>query len=157
MYPTVKDNPDYTTIINDRQHGRLQEILSDARDKGAEVIEVNPGNEYFGEDTRRMPPHLILNATDDMRVLREEVFGPLLPIVTYDRMDEALDYINDRPHPWHCIISAMTAPNRSMCVNTPVPVVSASTTPWYMSARTTCPLAEWAILAWAATMVARDS
>lgn len=99
MYPTVKDNPDYTSIINEPQHERLQGILNDARDKGAEVIEVNPGNEYFGEGTRKIPPQLIVNPTEDMRVLQEEIFGPLLPIITYDRMEEALDYINDRPHP----------------------------------------------------------
>jgi len=99
MYPTLKDNPDYTSIINDRQYERIAGILEDARAKGAEIIEINPGNEYFGDETRKMPPQLILNPTEDMRILHEEVFGPLLPVLTYDRLDDALAYINDRPHP----------------------------------------------------------
>ena len=99
MYPTIRDNPDYTSIINERQHARISGILDDARRQGAEIIEVNPGNEHFGGDTRKMPPYLIVNPTGDMRVLREEIFGPLLPIVAYDHLDGALDYVNDRPHP----------------------------------------------------------
>ncbi|XOZ32877.1 coniferyl aldehyde dehydrogenase [Halomonadaceae bacterium KBTZ08] len=99
MYPTLKDNPDYTSIINERQHERLMGILGDARDKGADIIQVNPGNEYFGHDTRKLAPQLILNATADMQVLQDELFGPLLPIVPYDRLEDALDYINNGPRP----------------------------------------------------------
>lgn len=99
MYPTMKDNPDYTSIINERQHERLTSVLADARAKGADIIQINPGNEYFGEDTRKVPPHLILNATDDMQVLQDEVFGPLLPIVPCNGLEDALAHVNDRPNP----------------------------------------------------------
>jgi len=99
MYPTLKDNPDYTSIINELQHSRLEKYLADARAKGAEIIAINPANEHFGQDTRKMPIHLVLNATDDMLVMQEEIFGPILPVVPYDTVDEALDYINDRPRP----------------------------------------------------------
>ena len=99
MYPTIKDNPDYTSIINERQHERLTSVLADAREKGADIIQINPGNEYFGEDTRKVAPHLILNATEDMQVLQDEVFGPLLPIVPCDGVEDALTHVNDRPNP----------------------------------------------------------
>lgn len=98
-YPTMKDNPDYTSIINERQHERLTGVLEDARAKGAEIIQINPGNESFGADTRKMPPQLILNATEDMQVLQDEVFGPLLPIVPYDNLEDALAYVNGGPSP----------------------------------------------------------
>ena len=99
MYPTMKDNPDYTSIITPRHHARLESLVKDAQDKGAEIVEINPGNEHFGEDTRKMPIRLILNPTEDMQVLHEEIFGPLLPVLTYGDINEALDYINDRPRP----------------------------------------------------------
>ncbi len=99
MYPTMRDNRDYTSIITQRHHDRLTRLIEDARAKGAEIIEVNPGNEHFGDDTRKMPIQLVLNPTPDMLVLQEEIFGPVLPVVTYGQLEEALNYINDRPHP----------------------------------------------------------
>ncbi|MFE8070558.1 coniferyl aldehyde dehydrogenase [Marinobacteraceae bacterium S3BR75-40.1] len=99
MYPTVKDNRDYTSILNERQHGRLQHYLQDAREKGARIIEVNPGNEHFGDDTRKMPVHLVLDVTEDMLIAQEEIFGPILPVRTYGAIDEALEYINSQPRP----------------------------------------------------------
>lgn len=99
MYPSLRDNRDYTAIINERQYARLQTHLDDARSKGAEVIEVNPSEENLTDGTRKMSLHLILNPTDDMMVMQEEIFGPILPVVTYGNIDEAIDYINERPRP----------------------------------------------------------
>ncbi|PAV25661.1 coniferyl-aldehyde dehydrogenase [Tamilnaduibacter salinus] len=99
MFPTLRDNTDYTSIINERQYQRLQSVLEDAREKGAEVIEVNPGSENLTDGTRKMSPHLVLGGTDDMLVMQDELFGPILPVVTYGSIDEAIDYINDRPRP----------------------------------------------------------
>lgn len=99
MYPSLRDNDDFTAIINERQYERLQDNLEDARNKGAHVIEINPAAENMSDGTRKMPIHLVLNPTDDMRVMQEEIFGPILPVVTYASVDEALDYINDRPRP----------------------------------------------------------
>lgn len=98
MYPTLRDNPDYTSIINDRQYGRLQQVLQDARDKGARVIEINPANEDLS-GTRKMPLTLVLGITDDMTIAREEIFGPLLPVVPYRSLDDAIAYVNARPRP----------------------------------------------------------
>lgn len=100
MYPTLLANPDFTSVVNDRHHVRLAGYLDDARAKGGEVVAINPGNEDFGSsNTHKMPLHLVLNATEDMAVMREEIFGPVLPLMRYGQIDEAIDYVNahDRP------------------------------------------------------------
>ncbi len=100
MYPTLLENPDYTSVINARHRDRLTGYLEDAKAKGAEVIEVNPANEDFGASNRnKMPLYLVRNPTDDMKVMQEEIFGPVLPIKTYERIEETIDYVNahDRP------------------------------------------------------------
>ncbi|WP_397450475.1 coniferyl aldehyde dehydrogenase [Pseudomonas sp. NA-150] len=94
FYPTLVDNPDYTSIINERQQARLNRYLSDATDKGAKVISL-----FNQSQGRRMPFSLLLNVTDDMTVMQDEIFGPILPIVPYSRIDEAFAYINQRPRP----------------------------------------------------------
>ena len=101
MYPRLLDNPEYTSIVNDRHFKRLRENLADARDKGAEVIECNPANEDFANqrDSYKIPPTVIKNPSEDMRVLQEEIFGPLLPIKTYGDFREAIDYVNANPRP----------------------------------------------------------
>lgn len=99
LYPSVKDNPDFTAIINDRQYQRLKSYVSDAEAKGATVIVLNPANEDFSRGTRKMPVHLILGATPEMKVMQEEIFGPLLPIVPYKSEDDAVRFINARPRP----------------------------------------------------------
>ena len=96
LYPRIADNNDYSAIINPRQWQRLQHLLDDARRKGAEVIDLYPGEAPQG---RRLPPHLLLGVNDGMQVMQDEIFGPLLPLVPYDHLDEALDYINQRPRP----------------------------------------------------------
>lgn len=98
LYPTLRDNADYTQIVNPRQYQRIQGYLQDARDKGARVIELNPANEEFS-DTRVLPPTLLLDVSDDMKIMQEEIFGPLMPILPYDRIEDAMDYIADRPRP----------------------------------------------------------
>jgi coniferyl-aldehyde dehydrogenase len=99
LYPNIKENDDYTAVIDDRQYQRLQGMIQDARDKGAEIYEINPANENMTQGTRKMPLHIVLNATDDMQVLQEEIFGPILPVVGYSNMTDAINYINDRPRP----------------------------------------------------------
>lgn len=98
MYPTLRDNDDYTAIINDRQHQRLLSWAEEAKNKGAKITVVNPANEDFS-GTRKMPLHIVQQGTADMQVLQDELFGPILPIVTYKNLDAALDYVNDRDRP----------------------------------------------------------
>lgn len=100
QYPTLLKNDDYTSIVNQRNRDRLQHYLADAREKGAELIEVNPGNEDFSSsNVPKMPLTIIRHATDDMKVMQEEIFGPILPVVTYDHIRTAIDYVNDHDRP----------------------------------------------------------
>jgi len=100
MFPTIKDNPDYTAIVAQRHYDRITGYVDDARAKGARIIELKPeGEDLSQQEHRRIAPTLILDPTDDMKVMQEEIFGPLLPVKTYDTVDQAVDYINahDRP------------------------------------------------------------
>jgi len=94
FYPQLADNPDYTSIINPRQLARLQDYLDDAQAKGARLLPL-----FDQSQDRRMPHHLLLNVSDEMRVMQEEIFGPLLPLVPYDDLEQALAYVNARPRP----------------------------------------------------------
>ena len=100
MYPTLLGNDDYTSVVNGRNYERLQGYLADAREKGAELIEVNPAGEGFASSNgNKMPLTILRNVNDDMKVMQEEIFGPILPVMTYDSIDQAIDYVNahDRP------------------------------------------------------------
>jgi coniferyl-aldehyde dehydrogenase len=100
MYPTIKDNGDYTAMINQRHFDRVKGLIDDARAKGAEIIEINPANEDFSQqEHRKIPPTLVVGATDEMSVMQEEIFGPVLPIRTYETLDGAIAEINARPRP----------------------------------------------------------
>lgn len=101
MYPSVKDNPDYSNIINDAQYQRLQTLLSNAKANGAELTYLNPADETFdtSDNCRKMPPVIIENCQSNARALTEEIFGPILPIVTYKKLEDAIEYINERPRP----------------------------------------------------------
>jgi coniferyl-aldehyde dehydrogenase len=100
MYPTLLANPDYTSVINDRHFERLTTWIDDARARGAEVIVVNPANEDFGaSNARKMPLHIIRNPTDDMTVMQEEIFGPILPVRSYDTIETAIAEVNRRDRP----------------------------------------------------------
>ncbi|HEX5775707.1 MAG TPA: coniferyl aldehyde dehydrogenase [Caulobacteraceae bacterium] len=100
MFPTLKDNADYTSVIAQRHYDRIMGYIEDARAKGAEIIEINPADENLTQQPhRKIAPTLILNPTDDMKVMQEEIFGPVLPVKTYKHVDEAVAYVNanDRP------------------------------------------------------------
>lgn len=97
-FPTLRDNNDYTAIVNERQFNRLQGYLTDAQEKGATIDVLNNANEDFS-GTRKIPLTLLTNTTDDMVVMQDEIFGPLLPILTYKKLDEAIEYINEHPRP----------------------------------------------------------
>lgn len=100
MYPTLLENDDYASIVSDRHFERLQGLVEDARSKGAEVIEVNPGNEDFGgANQRKLPLTILKNVTDDMAAMQEEIFGPVLPVMTYKAADQAVDYVNEHDRP----------------------------------------------------------
>jgi coniferyl-aldehyde dehydrogenase len=100
MYPSVLANPDYTSVINDRHYQRLTTWIDDARARGAEVIVVNPaGEDFVQSNSRKMPLHIIRNPTDDMTVMQEEIFGPILPVRSYDTIETAISEVNRRDRP----------------------------------------------------------
>jgi len=88
-------NPDYTAVVNERQLQRMQAVLDDARAKGAQVESCAP----MPGTGRQMPLQIVTGLRADMRILSEELFGPILPVVPYDTLDDALAFINERPRP----------------------------------------------------------
>jgi coniferyl-aldehyde dehydrogenase len=100
MYPTLKDNPDYTSVINQRHYDRLKGYIDEAKSKGAKVIEVNPAKENLAQQPHhKIAPTIILDPTDDMKVMQDEIFGPVLPVKTYKNLDEVIGYINAKARP----------------------------------------------------------
>ncbi len=101
MFPDgLRDNDDYTSVINKRHLDRLNTYLQDARAKGADVIAINSNDEDFSQQTHhKMAPHIVVNATDDMLVMQDEIFGPILPVKTYNSVQETVAYINKNPRP----------------------------------------------------------
>ncbi|SIQ33178.1 coniferyl-aldehyde dehydrogenase [Rhizobium sp. RU33A] len=96
QYPGLPANADYTTIISPRHYARLMRLVEEARDRGAEVVEL--AGPHDGE-ARVFSPVAVIGAPDDTTVMAEEIFGPILPIVAYDTLDEAIAYINRRDRP----------------------------------------------------------
>jgi coniferyl-aldehyde dehydrogenase len=99
FYPTLAANPDYSSIVNDRHYRRVAQYVAEAKASGARVIEINPGQETLAAETRKLVPTLVIEPRDDLAVMREEIFGPVLPIKTYRTLDQAIDYVNDHPRP----------------------------------------------------------
>jgi len=99
LYPTLAANPDYSSIVNERHYARLEGLIADAKAQGARFVDVNPAGETFDPANRKLAPALVLDVNEDMKIMREEIFGPLLPVVPYDTLDDAIDYVNARERP----------------------------------------------------------
>lgn len=101
MFPTgLRVNPDYTSIINRRHYDRIMQYLDEARTKGVEVVELNPTNDDFtGQRHHKIPPYLVIDPTDEMAMMQDEIFGPILPIKPFEAVHEAVTYINAHPRP----------------------------------------------------------
>lgn len=99
MYPKLVDNPDYTRMIHERQWRHVDELVQDAREKGARVIPLTGEGEEHTAENHVYAPTLLLEVDDSMAVMQEEIFGPVLPVVTYTELGQAIDYVNDRPRP----------------------------------------------------------
>ncbi len=98
LYPSLLRNPDYTSIVSPRHLERLRALVQEAKSQGAVVIEVNPKRENLSR-SKKMPPTLVLGATPQMRLMQEEIFGPVLPIVEVKNLDEAIARVNTGPKP----------------------------------------------------------
>jgi coniferyl-aldehyde dehydrogenase len=96
--PGYAASPDCVGTVSAQHLARLEQMLEEARGRGVRVIELEPGAEV-NPTTRQMPPSLVLNPPDDLQLMTEEIFGPILPVKPYDTLDEAIAYVNagDRP------------------------------------------------------------
>lgn len=95
-YERIGGNPDYCSIINARHFERLSKYVDEARAKGVRI-------EVLGDSTppqdRRMPPTILVEPADDLMIMQEEIFGPLLPLRTYTAIEDVIRFVNDRPRP----------------------------------------------------------
>ena len=99
MYPNITENADYAGVINERHFARLQNYIDDAVAKGAKLTIVGAEQTRVSENNRRMPLHILQNVNEDMLVMHEEIFGPILPVMTYDDITEVPDQVEPRRNP----------------------------------------------------------
>jgi coniferyl-aldehyde dehydrogenase len=98
MFPTGLADPEVCSIINHRQYGRLRDWIEAARSGGARIEPLFEGAQH-DDAAHRLAPCLALDAPADSNLMQDEIFGPVLPVVPYDRVDEAIEYIDHRPRP----------------------------------------------------------
>jgi coniferyl-aldehyde dehydrogenase len=96
FYPDGVGSPDYSAIVNERHYRRLMTYMDDAVAKGAIPIPLSEGH---SASARKFPPTVLQHVKDDMLVMKEEIFGPLLPLVPYAHFDDALGFVAERPRP----------------------------------------------------------
>ena len=100
MYPTILANKDYTAMVNDRHYQRISKNLADAEERGIRTVTINPADEDFSDNpTQKIAPTLVINPDDDALCMQDEIFGPILPIKTYENFEDTISYINAHPRP----------------------------------------------------------
>ena len=138
MYGAINNNKDYGSIINTRQFDRIITVLTDAKAKGARIISAT--DEAIDSQNRKLATQLITNTNEDMLLMQEEIFGPLLPIIGYNSLDEAIQYINHRARPLALYIMSFDEPcqqkilqqthSGGVCINETVFHVAADDAPF---------------------------
>ena len=98
-YPRLNNNPDYTSIISADHFSRLNRMIAEAREDGAEIISINPDGETLEPSARKIPPTLILRPNPTLSVMQEEIFGPILPVLSYEKIEEAIEFVQHRARP----------------------------------------------------------
>ncbi len=99
LYPSLRRNRDYTAIVNERHYARIARYIEEARQRGVRILEINPLNEPLPAEERKIAPTLLIDPPDDLALMREEIFGPVLPIKSYGSLEEAISYVNSQPRP----------------------------------------------------------
>ncbi|MEO1472942.1 MAG: coniferyl aldehyde dehydrogenase [Pseudomonadota bacterium] len=119
MFPDgLKDNDDYTSVVNQRHYDRIMGYIDDAKSKGARVVEINPQGENFSQQPHhKISPTLIVDPSDDMTVMQDEIFGPILPIKSYSDTREAVEYINAKDRPLGLYYFGEDAAEKEMVLN----------------------------------------
>ncbi len=98
MWPNVADNDDYTAIVSERHHTRLGEMVEEARKSGATVLQAEFDKDKAG-NTRLFPPTVVINPSPDLQLMKEEIFGPVLPVLGHDGLTQAAKHINQGERP----------------------------------------------------------
>ncbi len=99
-FPTIRDNPDYTAIIDERNHDRVMRLVKEAREAGTRIEVVNPAGEDFSQqEHRKIPQTLVIDPAEHLAISQEEIFGPVTAVRGYDRLEEVIAYVNVRPRP----------------------------------------------------------
>lgn len=100
LFPTIADNPDFVSVINERHFDRVKGYIDEAKEAGTRVVELNPANEdWSNRERHKIPLHLIIEPSDELKCMQDEIFGPILNIKTYRTLDECLEFIAKRPRP----------------------------------------------------------
>ncbi|PTX43412.1 coniferyl-aldehyde dehydrogenase [Christiangramia gaetbulicola] len=97
FYPDISNNEQYSQIINEDHFDRLEDLLKDAQEQGAKIVELS--SQKSSKETKLMTPKLVFNVTEKMQIMQEEIFGPILPVLNLDSMEEAVSYVNENPKP----------------------------------------------------------
>ena len=100
MFPTLVDNPDYTSVINDRHFERINGYVEEAKQAGVDVVEINPAEEDFRQQpAHKIAPTLLIDPPEDLSVMQDEIFGPVMPVKPYKDLKETIDYVNQHDRP----------------------------------------------------------
>jgi coniferyl-aldehyde dehydrogenase len=97
LYPSVSGNQDYVAVINSRHYERISAYIDEARQAGARVESMS--SDSYNAEEQRIPIHLVVNPGEDLKVMQDEIFGPIMILKTYNELSECIDYIGDHPHP----------------------------------------------------------
>lgn len=97
LYPEIDTTDDYTSIVSDRHFERLKNLVEEARERGAEIVEVGSANALHPQ--RKLPLTLVVNPPKDAGVMREEIFGPILPVLSVASREDAVAHVNDGERP----------------------------------------------------------
>ncbi|MFM4824048.1 coniferyl aldehyde dehydrogenase [Aeromonas bivalvium] len=108
LYPQGLESPDYGAIINPPQYQRLTAWLDEAREAGAQIHPC--GTPARNDATRKLVPHLLTEVPGHCQLMQQEIFGPLLPLVPYDDIEEALAYVAARPRPLALYLMSLDEP-----------------------------------------------
>ncbi|WAE51477.1 coniferyl aldehyde dehydrogenase [Stutzerimonas frequens] len=112
LYPEGPLSDQYTSVINERHYDRLNALLDDAREKGARIVEVGERSADAGRRAHTLAPTVVVGTNERMRIMQEEIFGPVLPVLPYRDIDQAIAYINGRPRPLALYFFGGNGPNR---------------------------------------------
>jgi coniferyl-aldehyde dehydrogenase len=112
LYPDGPSGDGYTSIISERHYARLRALLDDARSKGATLREVGANTSDASRRVHNLAPTIVISATDDMRIMQEEIFGPVLPVIAYRNIGEAIAYVNAHSRPLALYFFGGDGPNR---------------------------------------------